>query len=313
MTGAAAGGKRKRNADEAQGNVPLIPTQMTVAYQRPEKPGSKVMVAEMDHTVKVPSLDGMPPGTLLVKVLATSICGSDLAGRCCATCAVGQWRGYTDEMNAGTMARPGGTGHEILGEVVDRVAPSSRSIGQRVLAFSTGYIRMVPSARLAFKRVTGHDPEDILPIQGGFCQYILSFQTATVPVPATAPEGFNPLHFVVAQPLGTIIRAVSKLGSLWGKRCAVLGCGQNGLLMTALLSGMGARVLIGLDLFENRVETAKAMGATHTVLVAAAGGSGAGGKGENAVEAVSRITEGALCDVVVDMVGHQGMWFENVI
>jgi threonine dehydrogenase-like Zn-dependent dehydrogenase len=98
----------------------------------------------------------------------------------------------------------------------------------------------------------------------------LSFETATVPVPdAPPPRGFDPLWYVVAQPLGTIIRAVSKLGSVWGKRCAVLGCGQNGLLMTALLSRMGARVLVALDLFENRVAAARLMGATHAAVVPA--------------------------------------------
>jgi hypothetical protein len=147
------------------------PHMMTAAFQRPEgSPRSRVMRASLDHGVEVPSLAGTPPGTLLVRVLVTSICGSDLAGRCCATCAAGQWRGYTDEMNPDTMARPGGTGHEILGEVVDVVAPSSRAVGQRVLAFSTGYIRMVPSARAAFQRATGRDPDDVLPLQGGFCQ-----------------------------------------------------------------------------------------------------------------------------------------------
>jgi hypothetical protein len=141
----------------------------------------------------------------------------------------------------------------VLGEVVDTVEPCRRSVGDRVLAFSTGYIRMVSSAHAAFLTATGVSP-DILPLQGGFCQYILSFETATVAVPRSVPHAsFDPLHYVVAQPLGTIIRAVSKLGSLWGKHCAVLGCGQNGLLMTALLSAMGARTLVALDLFANRV------------------------------------------------------------
>ena len=101
-----------------------VPARMTVAYQKPETPGSKVLVAELSApaSVEVPSLDKMPPGTLLVKVLVTSICGSDLAGRCCATCAAGAWRGYTDEMPLETdnaVLRPGGTGHEVLGEVVE--------------------------------------------------------------------------------------------------------------------------------------------------------------------------------------------------
>ena len=59
-----------------------------------------------------------------------------------------------------------------------------------------------------------------------------SHETATVLVPPHAPPGFDPLWYVVAQPIGTIIRGVQKLGSLWGKTVAILGQGQNGLLMS---------------------------------------------------------------------------------
>ena len=278
-----------------------VPARMAAAYQRPDEGISGGMVAELGSAA-TPSLAGMPPGAVLVRVLVTSICGSDLAGRCCASCTAGAWRGYTDEMNPNTVARAGGTGHEVMGEVVSTVEPCRRAVGERVLAFTTGYIRMVPSARAAFEAATGVSA-DVMPLQGGFCQYILSFETATVPVPSSIPHaGFDPLHYVVAQPLGTIIRAVSKLGSLWGKRVAVLGCGQNGLLMTALLSRMGARVVVALDLFPHRVAAAGKMGATHTVLVEQPGPDGV----DATLAEVGRITAGKWCDVVVDMVGHQG-------
>ena len=90
-------------------------------------------------------------------------------------------------MNPNTVARAGGTGHEVMGEVVSTVEPCRRAVGERVLAFTTGYIRMVPSARAAFEAVTGVSA-DVMPLQGGFCQYILSFETATVPVPSSTPR-----------------------------------------------------------------------------------------------------------------------------
>lgn len=234
------------------------------------------------------------PGTVIVRTLVTSICGSDLCGRCCATTAAGAWRGYTDPPG-GDLGVPGGTGHEVMGEVAEVVPPSSLSVGDRVLVFATGYVKAVPTARRAYIAATGMSP-DIMLQQGGFCQYIESHETSTVRVPSFAPPGFNPLWYVVAQPVGTLIKAVNKLPSLWMKTVVILGQGQNGLLMTQLVSKMGARRVISMDLFANRVATAKLMGATHTVNTS----------DTDPLTAVKEITGEMMCDIAIDMVGHQG-------
>ena len=100
------------------------------------------------HTDKA-SVCTCRPGTIIVRVLVTSICGSDLCGRCCATTAAGAWRGYTDPPG-GDLSVPGGTGHEVMGEVAEVVEPSSLSVGDRVLVFATGYVKAVPTARRAY-------------------------------------------------------------------------------------------------------------------------------------------------------------------
>lgn len=58
---------------------------------------------------------------------------------------------------------------------------------------------------------------DIMLQQGGFCQYVESHETSTIRVPISTPAGFDPLWYVVAQPVGTLIKAVNKLPSLWTK------------------------------------------------------------------------------------------------
>ena len=204
------------------------------------------------------------------------------------------------------MLRPGGTGHEVLGEVVDLVEPSTRARGQRVLTFTTGYIRMVPAAKKAYTRRAGISP-DLMPLAGAFCQYILSFETATVPVPAAVPNPrFDPLWYVVAQPIGTIIRAAEKLGSVWGKAIAILGQGQNGLLMTQLVAKMGARHVICLDRLPSRLAVSKAMGATHTLAVADGVDSVAEVLGLVAADEADDYDGAPGVDVAIDMVGHQG-------
>ena len=67
----------------------------------------------------------------------------------------------------------------------------------------------------------------------------------------------------------------------------ILGQGQNGLLMTQMISKMGARRVITMDLFENRLRTSKLMGATHTVNTSQA----------DAVSAVKEITDEMMCDI----------------
>eukprot|EP01083_Nonionella_stella_P249070 861603_1 len=66
-----------------------------------------------------------PPGTLLVKTIAASICGSDLFG--VGGCASSpNWRRPTDLLKA-MQGKCGGSGHEAIGRIVDIVPSSSPS------------------------------------------------------------------------------------------------------------------------------------------------------------------------------------------
>ena len=68
---------------------------------------------------------------------------------------------------------------------------------------------------------------------------------------------------------------------------AILGQGQNGLLMTQLVAKMGARRVISMDLFENRIAVSKLMGATHTVNTSET----------DPVAAIQEITDEMMCDI----------------
>lgn len=106
-------------------------------------------------------------------------------------------------------------------------------------------------------------------------------------------------RYVLAQPLGTILHACQKLGSIANLNIVVVGQGQNGLIMSQMLANMGARRIIALDLLEERLVYSRKNKSTHTVLVAAP-------MDIHAIRTeVNRITGGQLCDVAIDMVGHQ--------
>ena len=218
-----------------------VPTEQLCGYMQPEEEGSARMVASLGRA-PVPSLEGLPPGCVLIRTISTSICGSDLSGMPCADCEVGEWRGFTDEMPRGGFIgndpandpfpkagppRPGGSGHELMGEVADVVEPSKLSIGQRVLAMGTGWVMGI--AKTDFEARTGESVRCLADKAqgGGFLEYFVSTEDATIPVPHAVPRpGFDPLWYVAAQPFGTILKAASKLGGVLGKSVVIFGQGQ---------------------------------------------------------------------------------------
>lgn len=82
-----------------------------------------------------PTLDSLPPGSVLIRSVASSICGSDLYGKG-AICGC-EWRVPLDYIHTKKHS-VGGTGHEVIGDVAETVPPCEFKVGDRVLA-------MVPS------------------------------------------------------------------------------------------------------------------------------------------------------------------------
>jgi threonine dehydrogenase-like Zn-dependent dehydrogenase len=260
-----------------------------------------------------------PPGSVLLRTVAASICGSDFYGQgpgggpCHSYC----WRRPLDYLKVLKERQIcGGTGHELLGEVVEVVEPSKLQVGQRVLALSPLYMKWVIGEE--FQQKSGIQDTSVFEDQGGFAQWFVSHETVCWPVPARPQHNsfdrFDPLWFVMAQPLATVLHACQHLDNLMNKTVAIVGQGQNGLLLTQLLAGYHPRRLIVLDLLPERLQVAQQGNknttnnnnnnnnyrATHTIQVT---------QGEDVMDTVksqiAEITHGEMCDLVVDMVGHQ--------
>ena len=254
--------------------------------------------------VPKPSIESLPAGTILIKTYAVSICGSDYWGKggggsCCGG---PEWRRPTDYLRQ-QLHTCGGTGHETLGEVAGVVEPCRFRVGQRVLTMSAAYVQAVGSVRAAFESATGKSA-DALPKAGAFSEYFVSHECVCIEVPThpppTNPTGFDPRWYLAAQPLGTLLHAVQKLGSVMGMNVAIVGQGGNGLIMTRLIERLGAKRIITMDILENRVDLSRSkFGATHTIL-----SSSDPIEKDNIKNAVADITEGEMCDVTIDCVGH---------
>eukprot|EP00051_Salpingoeca_urceolata_P035630 m.30729 g.30729 ORF g.30729 m.30729 type:complete len:253 (+) comp9529_c0_seq2:128-886(+) len=178
----------------------------------------------------VPSLEGTPEGTVLVKGLWGSICGTDLL-------CVKQPRDIDD--------CPGASFHEAVGQVVAMQGAEEHNgirVGDRCLALPSNYI--------ISGTYRGVDPEladklKSIPLTGGLAQYFLSHSSHVFKIPEATTVPLS--HYAVAQPIGTVLWMLRKVPNLIGKHTAIVGQGPNGLVLTHLLSNLGAKTVIGID------------------------------------------------------------------
>ncbi|MHC4569079.1 MAG: zinc-dependent alcohol dehydrogenase [Planctomycetota bacterium] len=112
----------------------------------------------------------------------------------------------------------------------------------------------------------------------GFAEYILSRPPGIARLPRDAAD---PAKLVVAQPLATVLRALTRTGEVNNQTCAVIGQGPMGLIFTHVLRLMGAR------------EWSRRYGADHVVDASK----------EEVVKAVEELTAGRMVDLAVEAVG----------
>jgi L-idonate 5-dehydrogenase len=74
-----------------------------------------------------------------------------------------------------------------------------------------------------------------------------------------------------AEPLAIALHAASRAGSLEGRPVCVVGAGPIGVLLTAVAGMSGARDVVAIDLFDEPLAIARAMGASDTVNAATEG------------------------------------------
>lgn len=210
------------------------------------------------------------PGELLVKVIASGICGSDVM----------EWYRI--------KKAPRVLGHEIAGEIVE--------VGERVEKFLAGQrvfvSHHVPCNECRYclagyhtacntLRTTNFDP-------GGFAEYVrvpeINVRNGTFLLPdeITFEEG------TFVEPLGCVIRGQRVAGIKKGQTVLVIGAGISGLMHIQLARIRGVSKLIATDINDYRLEAALRFGADSAVNAK-----------ENVPEAVKDINEGKLADTVI--------------
>jgi L-idonate 5-dehydrogenase len=198
------------------------------------------------------------PGQVVVQVSYGGICGSDLH--------------YFHAGGFGTVRikRPMILGHEVAGTVV-AVAPSVTRVkaGDKVAVNPSrpcGGCRYclegLPNQCLdmRFYGSAMRDPH----VEGAFRNLLVCDAVQCEPVAMHMPLQ----HAALAEPFSVALHGVQRAGALLGKRVLVSGCGPIGTLAVAAARIHGAAEVTAVDLTDETLAVARAMGAHTTINVA---------------------------------------------
>ncbi|MCK4224648.1 MAG: zinc-dependent dehydrogenase [candidate division Zixibacteria bacterium] len=214
------------------------------------------------------------PGELLVKVLASGICGSDVM----------EWYRI--------KKAPLVLGHEIAGEIVEKGKEVERyNIGDRVFVSHhipcntcryclNGYHTVCDTLH-----TTNFDP-------GGFVEYLRAPQLNVDRGTFLLPDEVSFEEGTFVEPLGCVIRGQRMAGLKPGQSVLILGSGISGLLHLLLARALGAGRIITTDINDYRLKTAKEFGA-DTVIHA----------NEDVPARVREVNDGRLADLVIICAG----------
>ena len=250
-------------------------------------------------TIETVTLDAPRGREILVRTVATGVCHSDLH--------------VVDGLGRFSLDRPFVLGHEGAG-VVEATGPDVTLFrpGDHVVACLSGFCGLCPQCLSGHPNVcTGgivNRPPDAparlsqagQPFQsfagiGSFAERMLLHENSLVKIDADIP--LDRAALVGCGVLTGVGAALRSAGLQAAQTVAVFGCGGVGLSIVQGARLGGARQIIAVDMFDNKLVMARDLGATHTV------NSTAG----DPVAAVRALTGGAGVDHAFEAVGNAAL------
>ena len=217
---------------------------------------------------------------VLLRIRACGICGSDIHG----------WDG-----SSGRRHPPLIMGHEAAGEVVATgAAVTGWQPGDRVTFDSTiscgrcGYCQAGQVNLCEDRRVVGVSPAEYKQ-HGAFAERL----ALPARILYRLPDALSFPQAAMVEPVSIAVHAVRRVTVRPTDTAVVVGTGMIGLLVVQALRWAGATRIIAVDLAENRLALARALGATATIR------SGA----EDVGAEVARLTGGRGADLAFEVVG----------
>lgn len=218
------------------------------------------------------------PTEVLVRVKATSICGTDLH--------IYGW----DRWSQGRIKPPVTLGHEFCG-IVERVGEEVTAVkpGDFVSAEMHVNCGHCHQCRLGEAHICQNLRIIGIDIDGAFAEFVKIPSTNIWKLDPAIPERYA----AILDPLGNAVHTVLA-GPIAGQTVLVTGCGPIGLMSIAVAKACGSSTVFATETNEHRRSMAKEMGADFVLnpLV------------EDPVKRILQATGGTGVDALLEMSGH---------
>ena len=186
------------------------------------------------------------PGEILVKILASGICGSDVM----------EW--YR------VKKAPIVLGHEVAGVVhaagdgVAAFTPGDRVVVSHHVPCMTCALCLEGKQTLCSTlRSTSFDP-------GGFCEFVRVPRLQTEIGTFKIPDALSYEEGTFIEPVACVLRGMRVAGMRAGRSVLVLGSGLSGLIHVKAAKALGASFVAATDLDDDRLAAARRFGADAT-------------------------------------------------
>jgi len=209
-------------------------------------------------------------GELLLKVIASGICGSDLM----------EW--YQAHKTPCVL------GHEVAGEVAQVGAGVTRfKVGDRLVA-----THHVPCNQCRYCLTNRHTVCETLRTThfdpGGYAEYLRLTPLHVDRGVYTLPPELGWEEASMTEPVASALRAQRKVRVGAGQLVLVIGSGLSGILHIQLARAFGAEQIVAADINPSRLKAAQRFGADHVI------------KGDEDIpQRLKELCQGRLADVVI--------------
>lgn len=221
-------------------------------------------------------------GQVLLRMKASSICGSDIRAI------------YREHLGHGPEAYQGVIGgHEPCGQIV-KVGPGVKrfNVGDRVILYHISGCGVCHDCREGYM-ISCTSPERAAhgwQRDGGHADYCVAEESVCVALP-------DELSYVdgalVACGFGTAYEALQRVKVSGQDRVLITGIGPVGMAAGLLAKAMGASMVIGADISQDRLDFALEIGAIDYGVISDG----------NALQTIKDLTQGLGCEVSVDCSG----------
>jgi len=220
-------------------------------------------------------------GQVLVKTKASSLCGSDIRA------IYREHLGHGPEAYQNVIA-----GHEPCGQIV-KLGPGCKRFaeGDRVILYHISGCGVCNDCRKGYmiSCTSPHRAAYGWQRDGGHADYVLAEENTCVALsePLTYVDGA-----LIACGFGTVYEALNRVQVCGQDRVLITGVGPVGMAAGVLAKAMGASLVIGVDLSQQRLDFAQEVEAIDHGL-----------HPEGALDTIRELTDGLGCEVSIDCSG----------